>query len=216
MPSYLKHLSPLALLPEHALTGKSKNAFMTTENPISTTENDDLSVYQAARLAKLRKIEAMGIDPWGHRFDNRILNRELRAMADQVKFRKSDGQELALPNFDGENPVDYKAWKAEQGDGRDWSDRSSGRADCPHAFGRQVVFLNIRDWSGDIQIMISKAQVGDENFELTKHLDFGDLVGVDGRLGRTNTGELTIIATKLTFLTKTMEPPPESMRLDRS
>jgi lysyl-tRNA synthetase class 2 len=73
----------------------------------------------------------------------------------------------------------------------------------------KLVFLNIRDLTGDIQIMIPKGHLPDEDFELTKSLDFGDLVGVDGRLGRTNTGELTVFAQKLHFMTKTLEPPPE-------
>jgi lysyl-tRNA synthetase class 2 len=176
----------------------------------ATSDESNLNAYQAARLAKLRKIEALGIDPWGHRFDNRILNRDLRAMADQVKFRKADGTELSLPIVEGEGAVDYKTWKAEQGEGAEIGPtvRAAGRIVLQRTAGK-LVFLNIRDWSGDIQIMISKAQVGDENFELTKLLDLADLVGVDGRLGRTNTGELTIHATKLTFLTKSMETPPE-------
>jgi lysyl-tRNA synthetase class 2 len=57
--------------------------------------------------------------------------------------------------------------------------------------------------------MIPKGHLPDEDFELTKLLDFGDLIGVDGRLGRTNTGELTVFASKLHFMTKTLEPPPE-------
>jgi len=44
---------------------------------------------------------------------------------------------------------------------------------------------------------------------LTKLIDLGDLIGVDGRLGRTNTGELTIFAERLHFLTKMLEPAPD-------
>jgi lysyl-tRNA synthetase, class II len=175
-----------------------------------STSTNELSVYQAARLAKLQKIEALGIDPWGQRFDNRTLNRDLRAMANEVRYRTKAGQALELPILEGDGAVDYKAWKAEKGEGEETGPhvRAAGRIILMRTAGK-LVFLNLRDWSGDIQIMISKAQVGDENFELTKLLDFGDLIGVDGRLGRTNTGELTIHANKLTFLTKTLEPPPE-------
>ncbi len=43
--------------------------------------------------------------------------------------------------------------------------------------------MNLRDWSGDIQIFVGKSQVGEQDFELTKHFDYGDWIGVDGRLG---------------------------------
>ncbi len=70
-------------------------------------------------------------------------------------------------------------------------------------------WLQIRDWTGTIQVMIGKAQVGDENFALAQCFDLGDLVGVDGELRRTKTGELTIFATGLKFLSKSLATPPE-------
>ena len=52
----------------------------------------------------------------------------------------------------------------------------------------KVHWLQIRDWTGTIQVMIGKAQVGDENFALAQCLDLGDIVGVDGELKRTMNG----------------------------
>ncbi len=102
-----------------------------------------------------------------------------------------------------------KLGKPNMGRGRDRSDGAGGRPSHLLRDNGKLFFLKLRDWTGDIQIMISKAQVGDENFGLMKLIDFGDLVGIDGRLGRTNTGELTVMASHVTFLTKTLEPPPE-------
>jgi lysyl-tRNA synthetase class 2 len=51
--------------------------------------------------------------------------------------------------------------------------------------------------------------VGEEGWALAECLDLGDIIGVDGELKHTKTGELTIFAEKLTFLTKTIEPPPD-------
>ncbi|MDZ4851751.1 MAG: lysine--tRNA ligase [Pirellulaceae bacterium] len=180
---------------------------MTTENSESSSE---LGVYQAARLEKLRRLEAQGIDPWGQRFDDRLLNAAVRAMSDQVQFQTEDGRKLPLPTVEGDAAVDYKAWKSEHGPGAETGPtvRVAGRIILLRDNGK-LVFLKLRDWSGDMQIMISKAAVGDENFSIMKSLDLGDLIGIDGRLGRTNTGELTVMATKATFLTKTLEPPPE-------
>jgi lysyl-tRNA synthetase class 2 len=173
-------------------------------------DNSELGVHQAARLEKLKKIESQEIDPWGHRFDDRTYIESVRGLSDQVQFRKEDGTIISLPSFSGPEPIDYKAWKATQGPGEEIgpSVRVAGRIILMRTAGK-LVFLNIRDLTGDIQIMIAKGHLPDEDFELTKLLDFGDLVGVDGRLGRTNTGELTVFATKLHFMTKTLEPPPE-------
>ncbi len=69
--------------------------------------------------------------------------------------------------------------------------------------------MNLRDWTGDIQIFVGQRQVGEESWNLSKLFDLGDIVGVDGRLGRTNTGELTVFAERLHFFCKTIETPPE-------
>ena len=178
-------------------------------------DNTGLGVHQVARLEKLKKIEALGLDPWGARFDNRTFNGAVRAMADKVQYKKEDGTLVPLPDLDasklpGAEPIDYKAWKASQGTGEEIGPnvRVAGRIMLLRTAGK-LYFLNIRDWTGDIQIMIAKGHVPDADFDLAKLLDFGDLVGIDGRLGRTNTGELTVIATRLHFMTKTLEPPPE-------
>ncbi len=181
----------------------------TPESP-SDNPGQDLNALQAARVEKLKKIEAMGLDPWGHRIDDRLLAKEVRNRSEEVMFRRETGELVPLPSFEADGKVDYKAWKAEQGPGEEVGPkvRVAGRIVLMRPTGK-LVFLNIRDWSGDIQVLIGKGQVGDENFELTKYLDLGDLVAADGRLGRTNTGELTVFAEKLHFMTKSMEPPPE-------
>jgi lysyl-tRNA synthetase class 2 len=177
-------------------------------------DNTGLGVHQAARLEKLHKIEGRGLDPWGQRFDNRHFIRDVRSLADSVQFKKEDGTLVPLPDFEAAiasgQPVDYKAWKATQGTGEEIGPevRVAGRIMLLRSAGK-LYFLNIRDWTGDVQVLIAKGQVSDEDLELVKLLDFGDLVGIDGRLGRTNTGELTVFATKLHFMTKTLEPPPE-------
>ncbi len=171
---------------------------------------EDIGVHQAARLEKLHKIEALGIDPWGHRFDDRLLVEDVRKLENQTRYRLADGRDIELPKLGGADGVDFKAWKAEQGAGEETGPkvRVAGRIVLMRPTGK-LVFINLRDWSGDIQIYIGKTQVGDANFELTKLFDLGDLIGVDGRLGHTNTGELTVFAEKLHFLTKTLDPPPE-------
>ncbi len=103
-----------------------------------------------------------------------------------------------------------RKWRAEQGEGEEVGPevRVAGRIMLLRDKGK-LVFITLRDWSGEIQIFIGLNQVGEQNFELASLFDLGDLIGVDGRLGRTNTGELTVFASKLTFHTKMLEPAPD-------
>lgn len=175
------------------------------QNPSS----DDLKDPRAARREKLRQLSERGIDPFGQRFDDRTLAGQCREMADQIKFVTEDGQSHELPDFESEE-VDYRQWKSDQGPGEEVGPtvRVAGRIMLARNKGK-LIFLTLRDWTGEIQIFIGKKQVGDENFELAKLFDLGDLVGAEGRLGRTNTGELTVFAERLFFHTKMLEIPPE-------
>src|SRR5262249_19508113 len=74
----------------------------------------------------------------------------------------------------------------------------------------KLKFINIQDWTGNIQLLVGKAQVGDESWSLAENFDLGDIIGVDGKLAYTKTGELTIFAEKLHCLTKCIAPPPEN------
>ena len=149
--------------------------------------------YEAPRREKLEKIAALGVDPWGSRLDDRDLIGDLRARVSEVRFQKEDGTVIELPSFDGPEEVDYRQWKADNGPGQEIGPqvRAAGRIMLSRDTGK-LLFINIQDWTGRIQLFVGRRQVGDENWELASYFDLGDLIAVDGRLGRTNTGELTI------------------------
>src|SRR3990170_731560 len=86
--------------------------------------------------------------------------------------------------------------------------RAAGRISTMRPHGK-TAFLDIRDWTGKIQIYIKFDKVGTEKFELSKLLDLGDIIGVDGVLFKTRTGEITIYADEFTILTKSLLTPPE-------
>jgi lysyl-tRNA synthetase, class II len=134
------------------------------------------------RLAKLRQIEALGLDPWGQRFDNTQPIAEIRALP-------------AAP-FD----------EAKRGP----TVRAAGRV-VRYRTGGKLMFLEIWDQSGRVQLMIRVNKVTPQEWQVAQLLDLGDLVGVDGEFGTTKTGELTIQVEKLTFLTKSLEPHPKDV-----
>jgi lysyl-tRNA synthetase class 2 len=85
--------------------------------------------------------------------------------------------------------------------------RAAGRIILQRKKGK-LIFLDLWDWSGKIQVLIGANQVGEKNWELAQCFDLGDIVGVDGELMRTRTGELSIAANNLHFLSKSLETPP--------
>ncbi|MBM4054212.1 MAG: lysine--tRNA ligase [Planctomycetes bacterium] len=86
--------------------------------------------------------------------------------------------------------------------------KAAGRIMTMRPHGK-TVFLDIRDWTGKIQVYIKRDKIGEEPFELSKLLDLGDLLGVEGVLFKTRTGEVTIYADSFTLLSKSLLNPPE-------
>lgn len=84
----------------------------------------------------------------------------------------------------------------------------SGRIMLLRRMGK-VTFLNLRDQSGNIQVYISKNELGEEAYEVIKLLDVGDIIGVEGTVFRTKTNEITVKALNVTVLSKSIRPLPE-------
>ncbi len=148
-------------------------------------------MHEASRREKMRKIQELGIDPWGARFDGHMPIGEIRARESEINVEPIPaGSEQRQPEQHGPKV------------------RAAGRVVLQRKKGK-LIFLDIRDWTGRVQLFVGRGQVGEENWALAECLDLGDLVGVDGELKRTKTGELTIFVEKLHFLTKSIETPPE-------
>jgi lysyl-tRNA synthetase class 2 len=85
---------------------------------------------------------------------------------------------------------------------------SGGRILAIRAFGK-ANFLVLSDGQAKLQVYIRQDSLPELDFKIYKLLDFGDWVGVEGRLFRTKTNELTIWASRLHFLAKCLVPLPE-------
>ncbi len=86
--------------------------------------------------------------------------------------------------------------------------RVCGRIAAIRAHGKSA-FLDLRDSTGKIQLYVKHDRVGEQGFELYSLLDLGDIIGVEGELFKTRTGEITVAASELTLLCKSLRPPPE-------
>jgi len=162
-----------------------------------------------SRRVKLEKIIELGYDPYGQRLDDRDMIGDIRNRVSEIKFVKEDGGELDLPTEEELGETPFREWCKEQGKGSLTGPkvRAAGRI-LLHRDKGKLQFIDIEDWTGRIQLFVGRNQVGDENWALIECLDLGDLIGIDGMLRRTQTGELSIFAEKIHILCKTQHQPP--------
>lgn len=143
-----------------------------------------LTDQELARREKMNRIKDMNLDPFGHRFDRTNNSAEIKE-----KYRNIEHDEL-------EN-MDIHVSVA----GRIMFMRKMGKAS----------FFTIKDRFGQIQVYISINDVGEEAYTLFKAADIGDIVGIKGKVMKTQTGEMTIKCLEYTHLTKALRPLPEKM-----
>ncbi len=85
--------------------------------------------------------------------------------------------------------------------------KTAGRIMSLRAHGK-VVFLDLVDQSGKIQVMLHQGRVGEEKFQLLTWMDVGDFLGITGVVEKTRTGEVTILASGFEFLGKALRSLP--------
>ncbi|UXR78538.1 MULTISPECIES: lysine--tRNA ligase [unclassified Staphylococcus] len=142
--------------------------------------NDQMQV----RRQKLQELRDLGIDPFGEKFERTGSAESLKADWDQYSK-----EELA------EKEDESRAVIA----GRIMTKRGKGKAG----------FAHIKDLTGQLQIYVRKDQVGDEAFDIWKSADLGDIVGIEGVMFKTNTGELSVKAKSFKLLSKALRPLPD-------
>lgn len=107
---------------------------------------------------------------------------------------------------------DYASLNKEDLEEKNITDISvAGRVVLKRVMGN-ASFATIRDSSGDIQIYVSKNTVDQDIYEDFKTWDLGDIIGVEGKLFKTRTDELTIEASKVILLTKSIRPMPDKFK----
>jgi lysyl-tRNA synthetase class 2 len=162
-----------------------------------------VDTYEASRSDKLRAIEALGLDPWGQRFDGH------RPIA-EVLTLPADLPESERPQVRIAGRIVSRRVKGRLHflDLVDWSGRPVMRQTRGDQAGKHEA-QEVLDLSSRIQVMLGEKQVGETGWALAQLLDLGDLVGVEGTFGKTRMGEPTVFAERLHFLTKSLLPHPD-------
>ena len=137
---------------------------------------------ELVRREKAENLKKMGLDAFGQRFDKTDY-------AQDLKDKYADTTHDEFETMDDTATIS----------GRIMFIRKMGKAS----------FFNIQDKTGRIQVYISVNDVTEEEYNLFKTADIGDIVGVYGKVMKTNSGELTIKCLKYTHLVKALKPLPE-------
>ncbi|MDR0690784.1 MAG: lysine--tRNA ligase [Streptococcaceae bacterium] len=142
----------------------------------------EMNDQMRVRREKMDDLYKLGKDPFGHCFKRTYNSKELHE-----QFGKKTKEEL--------NELNITAVIA----GRMMRKRGKGK----------VGFAHLQDCKGQIQIYVRKDEVGENAYAIYKKGDLGDFWGVTGKIMKTDMGELSIKATKIELLTKSLRPLPE-------
>ncbi len=134
------------------------------------------------RIEKLEELKKSGIDPYFNGFEPSNFAQDLHDQYDEKT--KEELEELNIPA------------------------KVAGRIMAYRNFGK-AGFMKLKDFTGYIQVYAEKKSLPEDDFKLYKKLDIGDIIGVEGVLFKTKTGELTVKAQKIVMLTKSLRPLPE-------
>jgi lysyl-tRNA synthetase class 2 len=136
------------------------------------------------RRVKMERLRAEGIDPYPHvsLLNDRTLIKDVLAAHDAEELSEGSHPELR-----------YHV-----------AGRVISRRGHP-----KTSFLDLRDLSGSIQIVVRLEDLGEATYERVMSLDIGDIVGVEGHVYKTKRGQLVLAVEQCTLLTKTLRPPPD-------
>ncbi len=162
------------------------------------TDEKELSELLQIRRDKLTELQNEGRDPFKiTKFNRTHTSKDIKENYTEedreLKKRGSDEVEIIkakISPLDGQNVIVA---------GRIMSKRGMGK----------VGFVHIADLHGQIQIFVKKDILGEDEYNHFKKLDTGDIIGAEGEVFTTQTGEISIRASKITLLSKSLLPLPE-------
>ena len=142
----------------------------------------EFSDQELVRRGKAEKLSELGIDPFGAKFERTDTSESIKAKAGEATKEELEEKHIAV--------------------------KTAGRIMFIRVMGK-ASFFTIQDQGGQVQAFISKESVGEEVYDVFKSADLGDIVGIEGTIMRTKTGEVTVKVTTYTHIVKSLKPLPE-------
>lgn len=150
-----------------------------SENKNQNTQHSGpkLNDQMIIRREKLDKIRALGVEPYGQKFEWDHHAADIRKEAEQLEKDEAHV-------------------------------RIAGRIMIRRGQGK-TAFCVLRDQTGDIQVYFKRDELPENEWALFKLVDIGDILGIEGTVFTTHTGELTVRVLHFTMLSKSLRPLPE-------
>ncbi|MAG47236.1 lysine--tRNA ligase [archaeon] len=132
------------------------------------------------RIDKLKLLREKKINPYAYRYDTKNSTNEILEKFKKLKKEQKTSSKVKIA-------------------GRITNIRKMGK----------TIFGHVQDFTGKIQIYSKEDTLKKEQYNLFKKLDLGDIIGIEGTIFSTKTGEITIQVKKFELLTKSLKPLPE-------
>ena len=140
---------------------------------------DEENELISQRIQKLNTLRQSGVNPYPYSFDQKNHAKDILEKFKKIKREEHTKEKVKIA-------------------GRIISLRIMGKAS----------FANVLDQSGKIQIYVKEESLGKDRYKLFSKFDLGDIIGVEGTVFRTKTGEISIWAKKVELLSKSIRPLP--------
>jgi len=133
------------------------------------------------RKKKIEELQKLGVNPYPHKYEPKDYSIDLKEKHSKLKENQKTKDKAKIA-------------------GRTMTVRDLGK----------LIFATVQDSKGKIQIILQKEETEKESFELfKKYVDIGDIIGCEGTIMKTKTGEVSILASKIEMLSKSILPLPE-------
>jgi lysyl-tRNA synthetase class 2 len=135
------------------------------------------------RIKKIDRLRSEGAEPYAYKFDlneKRVYSVDVKEDFSKLKDEEKSGESVVI----------------------------AGRVMSKRAFGK-LNFFGVQDLRGTIQVVVQKGEVSDDVLKSFKDIDSGDIVGIEGEVMKTKTGEVSIMASGIFILTKAVLPLPD-------
>ena len=185
-----------------------------SEKNIQQTEEQDIGQLLKVRREKLAALQEAGKDPFViTKYDVTChvadAQKEYEALEEKLLGDRPPVDVTGLPEEEArpKRKADYEERRAIM-DAQPIQVSIAGRLMSKRIMGK-ASFSNVQDKSGNIQIYVARDAIGEEAYADYKKYDIGDIVGIKGYVFRTMTGEISVHASEVILLTKSLQILPE-------